>query len=170
MRGSEKKKSGSGGFQRRISFAGGGDEMLVLFLVTFLCEFYKFGFSMEVQIPPFFLLDPRMLAIGVSLLSMSIHIHDSFKTFFIDIDIHYGMPRSELHRNSRFVPLSLTNIIKHTFKSFSLHQLKVFLTIMNPMSMFMRASYSGFNQEPTVCTFNSSNISIPHRVKDNALK
>lgn len=75
-----------------------------------------------------------------------------------DIDIHYGMPRSELYRNSRFVPLSLTNIIKHTIKSFSLHQLNVFSTIMNPMSMFMRASYSGFNQEPTFAAFNSPDL------------
>lgn len=75
-----------------------------------------------------------------------------------DIDIHYGMPRSELHRNSRFVPLSLTNIIKHTFKSFSWHQLNVFVTIMNPMSMFMRASYSGFKQEPTFAAFNSPDL------------
>lgn len=75
-----------------------------------------------------------------------------------DIDIHYGLPRSELHRNSRFVPLSLTSILKHTFKSFSWHQLNVFLTIMNPMSRFMRASYSGFNQEPTFAAFNNPDL------------
>ncbi|XP_062606408.1 beta-lactamase domain-containing protein 2-like [Saccostrea cucullata] len=75
-----------------------------------------------------------------------------------DIDIHYGLPRSELHRNSRFVPLTLTNLIKHTLRSFSLHQLKIFFTFLNPWSMFMKASYSGFNQELTFAAYNNPDL------------
>ncbi|XP_062614250.1 beta-lactamase domain-containing protein 2-like [Saccostrea cucullata] len=75
-----------------------------------------------------------------------------------DIDIHYGLPRSELHRNSRFVPLSLTNLIKHSLRSFSLHQLKIFYTLLNPWSMFMKASYSGFDQELTFAAYNNPDL------------
>ncbi|XP_048763866.2 uncharacterized protein LOC125671923 isoform X2 [Ostrea edulis] len=75
-----------------------------------------------------------------------------------DIDIHYGMPRSELYRNARFVPLTLTGVVKHTFQTLSLDQLQLFFTIINPMSMFMRASYSGFNQELTFSAFNNPDL------------
>ncbi|XP_061181860.1 BAI1-associated protein 3-like [Saccostrea echinata] len=75
-----------------------------------------------------------------------------------DIDIHYGMPRSELYRNSRFVPLSLTNIVRHTLQSFSLKQFNIFFTLMDPTSMFTKASYSGFNQELTFAAFNNPDL------------
>ncbi|XP_078318100.1 beta-lactamase domain-containing protein 2-like [Crassostrea virginica] len=74
------------------------------------------------------------------------------------IDIHYGLPRSEVYRTSRFVPLSLTNVIKSMLGSFSLHKFNIFLKIMNPKSLFMQASYSGFKQELTFAAYNSPDL------------